>query len=433
MRLRLSRFLSCLCIIPLVLQGCRPVPLVNNGAIDERSFERIVNGVQEAAKLRFRRPLRSRAVTVALAREFFQNAAKDGYGGEQALRAAIQVRIDLGFAGVPSDYRGDPGDVSRLALGVLALLTAAYEESPEMVAIVDGSDDRLKGQTSTLQDILSALSHPVNFATRRSPSELSTIAAVDQALIDQNFNVRDRINTIQQNYDERIALVWGEWGEGLLVRDTILRRDGDTTAVCNSLDAPSLWDSLFIKLSGLPTPAVTQIFPYFEERFVCQAYARGGWPAVNSLYSNPPRSTQQFLHPALYYDHAMLPLRVTLAGYQDVLNGWAVVYEDTLGELSLLTLVAGLPGRGREKLALFTQWAGDRVVALRSGDEMTVIWLIIFRDKAAASKFYGLYSSSKSPRVRTAQDNRSVLVVAGPGAEQFDQLAPRVWRETVVQ
>jgi len=43
-------------------------------------------------------------------------------------------------------------------------------------------------------------------------------------------------------------------------------------------------------------------FPYVDGlRFVVEAYKRGGWTAVDELHRDPPRSTEQILHPELYF------------------------------------------------------------------------------------------------------------------------------------
>ena len=78
------------------------------------------------------------------------------------------------------------------------------------------------------------------------------------------------------------------------------------------------------------------IFQYTEgARFVAEAYHRKRWDGVNALFKGPPLSTQQIMHPELYFDHPTSAKTVKLAGYEKVLRDWKKVDEDTLGELML--------------------------------------------------------------------------------------------------
>ena len=63
---------------------------------------------------------------------------------------------------------------------------------------------------------------------------------------------------------------------------------------------------------------------------VLAAYEHGGWKEVGKLYSNPPASTEQVLHPETkLYPKRDNPKRVTLPALAD----HEVVYENVMGEL----------------------------------------------------------------------------------------------------
>ena len=57
---------------------------------------------------------------------------------------------------------------------------------------------------------------------------------------------------------------------------------------------------------------LTQYQPYNDgPAFVSQIYSEGGWDAVNSVYDNPPTSTEQIIHPEKYPDED--PVNITFA------------------------------------------------------------------------------------------------------------------------
>jgi hypothetical protein len=101
---------------------------------------------------------------------------------------------------------------------------------------------------------------------------------------------------------------------------------------------------------------------------------------VAAAFRNPPRSTEQLLHPEKYWDKDSLdePIAITFE-VKELPDGWASAAEDTLGEL-FLALVA-TPAEVRESINLespqamlsmeFTNeaargWGGDRMLLLES-------------------------------------------------------------------
>jgi hypothetical protein len=103
------------------------------------------------------------------------------------------------------------------------------------------------------------------------------------------------------------------------------------------------------ELEQAPAPvAAVLVFPYSAgNTFVDRLYAAGGWDAVNAAYDDIPASTEQILHPKRYLDRDV-PSSVALPAPGSALgDGWRIVDEDTLGELQVGLLLAGLqPGEG---------------------------------------------------------------------------------------
>jgi hypothetical protein len=179
------------------------------------------------------------------------------------------------------------------------------------------------------------------------------------------------------------------------------------------------------------------IFQYTEgARFVAEAYHRKGWDGVNALFKGPPLSTQQIMHPELYFDHPTPARTVKLAGYEKVLHDWKKVDEDTAGELMLKILLERTMGENTPYVEASTKWAGDRMVALQKGKSLTVLWMLTFRDASSADTFAELYSGilEKVLPGTTARklDQRgpAVFVMIGDGAIRYHEFLPEVWKQS---
>jgi hypothetical protein len=114
------------------------------------------------------------------------------------------------------------------------------------------------------------------------------------------------------------------------------------------------------------SPAIlrdTLMFPYEDGlAFIERIYGEGGWAAVDAVYSKPPNSTSQILHPELY-QQGVEPLAMSVPAVPVSLSGWQLTMQDTLGELVLRTwLQAGPTGVDTPTAQdSVNGWGGDRV------------------------------------------------------------------------
>jgi hypothetical protein len=184
---------------------------------------------------------------------------------------------------------------------------------------------------------------------------------------------------------------------------------------------------------------VPMLFQYSAgAHFVAEAWRRGGWHAVDRLYLDPPRSTQQIMQPELYFDHPSFPERIQLSGYQGELAGWRKVDDDTYGELLLELILQQHLAPHAPAFRSLPQWAGDRIITLQKNGKLTLLWLIAFHDAQAAGRFAdayrgilaGLGPESKPFGVTTR--GSVVFVAIGEGAEDFAPLAAAVWKASSI-
>jgi len=119
---------------------------------------------------------------------------------------------------------------------------------------------------------------------------------------------------------------------------------------------------------------------------------RGGWDAVAALYTTPPESTEQLLHPAdkliAKRDH---PVRITLPPYR-----LEPIDTDVVGELTMRVYfkVWGDPAPDREVLG----WGGDRYAAFDDGGKVFGVWLTSWDTDADAERFERAYDASLAKR-----------------------------------
>jgi hypothetical protein len=207
------------------------------------------------------------------------------------------------------------------------------------------------------------------------------------ALQDQHFDLEamdDRTSTI----DEDLA------AEALIAGDATV-----STALYRHRDLASAdWDALTDLImetehphySGqLETSAAWQQLKRFPNRegrvFVQRLFEAGGWDAVNRAYTDPPRSTEQILHPGRYLEQRDAPTQVTVPGIGSVLGEeWQEVLEETLGELVVgLYLNDELPGEKAWQAA--AGWDGDTfVVWERETGGQVAVWRTVWDSSADA-------------------------------------------------
>jgi hypothetical protein len=165
--------------------------------------------------------------------------------------------------------------------------------------------------------------------------------------------------------------------------------------------------------------------------FTGTALADGGWAAVDRVHADPPTSTEQVLHPERYFGVRDRPVEVALGG-TDALeaDGWQPVLEDTLGELQIRVLASrSLPPERAASVA--AGWGGDRLRALRRGDDLVLVWMTVWDSAAEAAEFADAIGTIV-PDARSERREERVLLVLGP-IDMRDALPPRIWSRTTAR
>jgi len=126
---------------------------------------------------------------------------------------------------------------------------------------------------------------------------------------------------------------------------------------------PELQTSLS-DFGSIPSTVLVPIIDSYlrGSQLVATAYERGGWPAVDALYTEPPESTEQVLHPATkLYPNREHPAIVTIAPAHD-----PQIASLVFGELQWqVYFQLWAP---TQKAIASEGWGGDRAIVARRPD-----------------------------------------------------------------
>ncbi len=164
------------------------------------------------------------------------------------------------------------------------------------------------------------------------------------ALQDQHFDLAGLLEAVKDNDDELMARKAIVEGEALVVAlDHTLqpfRRDFLTLPNLDELLGRSLREAQEQSKALKNTPRFIRelfVFPYLHGARFLQVYRRWHpWEDVAKLYQDPPRSTEQILHPEKYTSRRDDPTPLDRSQLPSSLEGpWAVDYSAVMGEYTV--------------------------------------------------------------------------------------------------
>ena len=264
------------------------------------------------------------------------------------------------------------------------------------------------------------------------PKEQQVVMAheLTHALQDQHYHIDDWRDAAKPNDDAeaaRDAVLEGAATAAMI--DYGLRQQG------SSLDAIAGTDvslsSLLGNLDSSPLLAKAPAFlrdslefPYGAGADFCMEVLRkkGGWQQFDSVFQKPPASTQQIMHPDLYF-RGVTPIQVTLPDLTHNLSkGWKSLDSNVMGEFGLLEFLKEFLDADRAS-DLAELWTGDRYTIyekkVKKNEKETRDDLLVFRVKAAnpadASRLFGGLSEAFGKKY-----NKRENLVRRPNFFSFD-------------
>ena len=406
----------------LAIGGCA-YELVRKGAINPQRAGQVEEGIQTIRELHFT----TKVPLVLESREQTEKTLVEDIGRDytdEQLQATGQAGALIGL--YPSGI-----DVKAEMLRMLRSQVAGFYDPHAKKMIV------VEGTTS-----LGLWADATEFMLQRDlVGEMLLAHEYTHALQDQHFGLESALDKIKNNDDRSLALKSVAEGDATLAGFGYLAGGTDGATI----------DKVTSQLSDLPRTFAAEtkgapeglsaplIFQYSAgSKFVAYALHRGGWQTVDAIYRHPPQSSQQIMHPELYFDRPAPPDDIDLAGYSGTLGGWTTIDDNCIGELLLQVILKRNLGKDTPALALLDRWSGDRMITMRKGRALTVLWMLSFSDSRSAEQFAAVYATlldrllGQSAAHRIDYRNTAVLVLIGESARHFVELSPAIWSASTI-
>jgi hypothetical protein len=134
----------------------------------------------------------------------------------------------------------------------------------------------------------------------------------------------------------------------------------------------------------------TLLFSYFQGfQFCLSVRQKGGQALLDKAFStDPPRSSEQILHPEKWHTKRDDPVAVA---WPDLpLPGWQKVAEGQLGELSVRTLVRDVAKQDQDRATKAAAgWGGDRFTVYEKEGRRLLVWISEWDTEADARELQG--------------------------------------------
>jgi hypothetical protein len=165
-----------------------------------------------------------------------------------------------------------------------------------------------------------------------------------------------------------------------------------------------------------------------------------GWPAIDALYQDLPTTTEQMLHAdKLDKREPAVPVVIDPTPLLELLADHEVVWEDDLGEASLLAMLADVapPFSARAAAA---GWGGDRFIVLEHKTNRAaaplVVGVIAWDSEREAKEFepvFRKYLETHKPDAHLLVRKRDKILYAThfdgiAGADPGKQLSQAAWK-----
>ena len=164
----------------------------------------------------------------------------------------------------------------------------------------------------------------------------------------------------------------------------------------------------------------TMIGAYLKGMGFVHAIVRNGWEPADRLYSDPPQSTEQILHPEKWLERDA-PVAIDFADVENrpVLEDWTLLDSNVIGELQMRIIFNefGLSDRSVEAAA---GWDGDRFSVFERDNELLLLLYTTWDTAADAEEFAVAYQEVLDAKYPEAEypslieiRDRDVLIVEG--------------------
>jgi hypothetical protein len=233
-----------------------------------------------------------------------------------------------------------------------------------------------------------------------SPADQRSVMSheLTHALQDQHFHIDKWTDAAKPNDDgelARDAVLEGSAMAAML--DYELRGKGSIRDL-DAFDPAMFMGDVDSSPELSKAPKVLQdelLFPYLAGITFTQHIlkAGNGWPDFYKVFSKPPASTQQIMHPDLYLQGVM-PAKVELPEAKGLISAdWKKLDENDMGEFGVQEILKQYLPKERS-VSIAASWGGDRYAIFENQkDKRTMLEFRVHLSNAAdAARFFGAYS-----------------------------------------
>lgn len=322
----------------------------------------------------------------ALRRNLMSDLHSDMTPGElQSVQVALQT-----FGLIPADL-----DLATYLPALLTAEVAGYYDPrrQSLVLVRRPAPDGSAGETAPHDE-------PNDESNDELDDELDDMVLVHElthALQDQHYGLAafTDVDPLSDEGTARSALV-----EGDAMRTTLRFVAGSQEAfdqMAKLLMAdPQQLASLANQPGGLadapPYLRDTLLFGYIQGLAFCLRLEElGGQPLLDRAFtSDPPRSSEQILHPGKWASKKDAPVAVVLPDVARLLPGHIKAAEGELGELGIRILLRGAATDMASRKAAETAaagWGGDRFAVYTRGERRVLVWITEWDGETDAAEF----------------------------------------------
>jgi hypothetical protein len=173
----------------------------------------------------------------------------------------------------------------------------------------------------------------------------------------------------------------------------------------------------------------TMIGVYLKGMGFVHQVVKSDWSEASRLYSDPPRSTEQILHPEKWRNGDD-PVTIAFPDFSDadLLSDWTMLDSNVVGEFQLRIIFNEFDMASRSA-EIAAGWDGDRFAVFERDEDLLLLWFTTWDSSAEADEFAQSYRQLLATKYAgqdeaTAVEVRGsdVLIVEGGAAEETDSI-----------
>jgi hypothetical protein len=218
------------------------------------------------------------------------------------------------------------------------------------------------------------------------------------ALQDQHFKIDNWVKAARPNDDAELARESVLEGSAMAaMMDYLLQISGRSLQDLPDIDPSMLvgdMDSTPMLKKAPPFLRDALTFPYLDGLNFSAAIVRPkGWGALSGVFAKPPVSTQQIMHPAMYFSFRVPPKAELPSLDKDMGSDWVRLEDNLMGEFGWKEVLKQFLDEDRAG-PLAAAWSSDRYILFeqKKTKKLVLIARLDLADQSAATRFFAAYS-----------------------------------------